>query len=64
MLWPDPDWQEDGIEGGASCLTVRVIAMSGMTRMMDCRAGSLGTGIHPSAVIDPDSTAGRRCRIP
>jgi UDP-3-O-[3-hydroxymyristoyl] glucosamine N-acyltransferase len=51
MLWPDADWQEMGLK--AAILPDRPrFAMSGLTRMMD-PGQRFGTGIHPSAVIDP-----------
>lgn len=56
MLWPDADWQGLGLK--AAILPDRPrFAMSGVTRMMDPGQG-FATGIHPSAVIDPDAVLG------
>tara|TARA_R110002012_G_scaffold50466_1_gene130497 strand:+ start:1284 stop:2303 length:1020 start_codon:yes stop_codon:yes gene_type:complete len=51
MLWTDADWQGLGLK--AAILPDRPrFAMSGLTQMMDPGQG-FGTGIHPSAIIDP-----------
>jgi UDP-3-O-[3-hydroxymyristoyl] glucosamine N-acyltransferase len=51
MLWDGADWQALGLE--AAIVPKRPkFAMSPLTRMMDLGQG-FGTGIHPSAVIDP-----------
>ena len=56
MVWPDADWQAMGLE--AAILTPRPrMAMSGLTRMLDPGQG-YGSGIHPSAVIDPGAELG------
>ncbi|MCE8007793.1 UDP-3-O-(3-hydroxymyristoyl)glucosamine N-acyltransferase [Aestuariivita sp.] len=51
VLWADADWRDLGLK--AAILPQRPrFAMAGLTRMMDPGQG-FGSGIHPSAVIDP-----------
>ncbi|MEW9921910.1 UDP-3-O-(3-hydroxymyristoyl)glucosamine N-acyltransferase [Marimonas sp. MJW-29] len=56
MLWPDADWQALGLEGAILPTRPR-FAMSGLTRLLDPGQG-FGTGIHPSAIVDPSATLG------
>ena len=51
MLWEGADWQAMGLEAAIIPKRAR-FAMAPLTRMMDQGQG-FGTGIHPSAVIDP-----------
>ncbi len=51
MLWPGADWQALGLKAAIIAPRPRY-AMSGLTRMLDPGQG-FGSGIHPSAVIDP-----------
>ena len=51
MLWEGADWQAMGLEAAIVPKRAR-FAMAPLTRMMDQGQG-FGTGIHPSAVIDP-----------
>lgn len=53
MLWPDADWQAMGLKAAIFPNRPRY-AMSGMTRMLD-RGQGFASGIHPSAIIDPDA---------
>jgi UDP-3-O-[3-hydroxymyristoyl] glucosamine N-acyltransferase len=53
MLWPGADWQSFGLR--AAILPPRPrFAMAGLTRMLDAGQG-FGSGIHPSAIIDPSA---------
>jgi UDP-3-O-[3-hydroxymyristoyl] glucosamine N-acyltransferase len=56
MLWPGADWQALGLEAAISSPRGR-FAMSGLTAIMD-PGQHFGTGIHPSAVIDPTAEIG------
>ena len=51
MLWEGADWQALGLEAAIVAPRPR-FALSGLTAMMDPGQG-WGTGIHPSAVVDP-----------
>ncbi|SEP11743.1 UDP-3-O-[3-hydroxymyristoyl] glucosamine N-acyltransferase [Salinihabitans flavidus] len=51
LLWPGADWQALGLRAAIIAPRPRY-AMAGLTRMMDAGQG-FGTGIHPTAVIDP-----------
>jgi len=53
MLWPDADWQEMGLKAAIFAPRPRM-AMAGVTAALDLGQG-FGTGIHPSAVIDPSA---------
>jgi UDP-3-O-[3-hydroxymyristoyl] glucosamine N-acyltransferase len=53
MLWEGADWQAMGLEAAIVPKRPR-FAMAPLTRMMD-RGQGFGTGIHPSAVIDPSA---------
>lgn len=57
MLWPGADWQAMGLTAAIFPERPR-FAMSGMTRLMDKGQG-FGTGIHPSAIIDPTAVLGK-----
>lgn len=57
MLWEGADWRSLGLEAAIIAPRPR-FAMSGLTKMMDKGQG-FGTGIHPSAVIDPSAKLGR-----
>lgn len=53
LLWPDADWQAMGLR--AAIFTPRPrMAMAGVTATLDAGQG-FGTGIHPSAIIDPSA---------
>ncbi|MEM7521318.1 MAG: UDP-3-O-(3-hydroxymyristoyl)glucosamine N-acyltransferase [Pseudomonadota bacterium] len=56
MLWPGADWQAMGLAAAIFPQRPR-FAMSGATRLLDPGQG-FGTGIHPSAIIDPRATLG------
>lgn len=56
MLWPGADWQALGLKAAIFPTRPRY-AMSGMTRMLD-RGQGFGSGVHPSAVIDPTAQLG------
>jgi UDP-3-O-[3-hydroxymyristoyl] glucosamine N-acyltransferase len=56
MLWAGADWQAMGLEAAIVAPRPRY-AMSGLSAMMDKGEG-FGTGIHPSAVIDPTAEIG------
>ncbi|MFP5508053.1 MAG: UDP-3-O-(3-hydroxymyristoyl)glucosamine N-acyltransferase [Alphaproteobacteria bacterium] len=56
MLWAGADWQSMGLEAAIVAPRPRY-AMSGLSAMMDKGEG-FGTGIHPSAVIDPTAEIG------
>ena len=56
MLWEGADWQAMGLAAAIFAPRPRM-AMAGLTRMMDPGQG-FGTGIHPSAVIDPTAELG------
>ncbi|MEM6759594.1 MAG: UDP-3-O-(3-hydroxymyristoyl)glucosamine N-acyltransferase [Pseudomonadota bacterium] len=56
LLWHGADWQAMGL-AGAILPTRPRFAMSGLTQMMD-PGHQFGTGIHPTAVIDPSATIG------
>ena len=56
MLWAGADWQEMGLEAAIVAPRPRY-AMSGLSAMMDKGEG-FGSGIHPSAVIDPTAEIG------
>jgi len=51
MLWTGADWQALGLKAAIIAPRPRY-AMSGLSAMMDPGEG-FGTGIHPSAVVDP-----------
>jgi UDP-3-O-[3-hydroxymyristoyl] glucosamine N-acyltransferase len=51
MLWAGADWQGLGLQAAIIAPRPRY-AMSGLSAMMDLGEG-YGTGIHPSAVVDP-----------
>ena len=53
MLWAGADWQALGLEAAIVAPRPRY-ALSGLSALMDKGEG-FGTGIHPSAVIDPTS---------
>lgn len=61
MLWPDADWKAMGLKAGILPARPR-FAMSGMTRLLDAGQG-FGTGVHPSAVIDPGAKLGRNVNV-
>ena len=56
MLWADADWQALGLQGAILAGRPRH-ALSGLSAMMDPGQG-YGSGIHPSAVIDPSAVLG------
>ena len=56
MLWAGADWQALGLKAALVAPRPR-FAMSSLSRMMDKGQG-FGTGIHPSAVIDPTAQLG------
>ncbi|TDK45068.1 UDP-3-O-(3-hydroxymyristoyl)glucosamine N-acyltransferase [Antarcticimicrobium luteum] len=56
MVWPGADWQAMGLAAAIIAPRPRM-AMAGLTRMMDPGQG-YGSGIHPSAVIDPGAEIG------
>ena len=56
MLWAGADWQALGLDA-AILVTRPRLAMSGLTRLMD-RGQGTGSGIHPSAVVDPSARIG------
>ncbi|MEL7165432.1 MAG: UDP-3-O-(3-hydroxymyristoyl)glucosamine N-acyltransferase [Pseudomonadota bacterium] len=56
LLWDGADWQSMGLSGAILPARPR-FAMSGLTQMMD-PGHNFGTGIHPSAVVDPTATLG------
>jgi len=56
MLWAGADWQALGLQAALVAPRPR-FAMSSLSRMMDKGQG-FGTGIHPSAVIDPTAQLG------
>lgn len=56
MLWAGADWQAMGLEAAIVAPRPRY-AMSGLSAMMDKGEG-FGSGIHPSAVIDPTAEIG------
>lgn len=61
MLWPGADWQALGLK--AAILPERPrFAMSGMTKVLDLGQG-YGTGVHPSAVVDPTAQIGEGVSI-
>lgn len=51
LLWDGADWQELGLKAAIFAKRTRM-AMSGVTAQLD-PGQHFGTGIHPSAVIDP-----------
>ncbi len=53
MLWPGADWQELGLEAAIESPRGRY-GMSGLSSLMD-PGQHFGSGIHPSAVIDPSA---------
>ena len=56
MLWPGADWEGLGLK--AAILPERPrYAMSGLTALLD-RGQGFGSGVHPSAIIDPDAEIG------
>ena len=61
MLWEGADWEAYGLEAAIFPARPR-FAMSGLTRMMDPGAG-YDSGIHPSAVIDPDAILGENVSV-
>jgi UDP-3-O-[3-hydroxymyristoyl] glucosamine N-acyltransferase len=61
IVWPDADWQGMGLQAAIFAPRPR-LAMAGLTARLD--AGQrFGTGIHPSAVIDPTATLGEGVTI-
>jgi UDP-3-O-[3-hydroxymyristoyl] glucosamine N-acyltransferase len=56
MLWEGADWQAMGLQAAILAPRPR-FAMSGLSAMMDPGEG-FGSGIHPSAVIDPTALIG------
>lgn len=56
MLWSGADWQALGLEAAITAPRPR-FAMAGLSAMMDPGQG-FGSGIHPSAVIDPSAELG------
>lgn len=56
VLWPDADWQAMGLDAAIFAPRPRM-AMAGLTTMLD-RGQGFGSGIHPSAVIDPTAVLG------
>ncbi|MEX5565269.1 UDP-3-O-(3-hydroxymyristoyl)glucosamine N-acyltransferase [Pseudophaeobacter sp. 1A16562] len=56
MLWEGADWQSMGLKAAIFAARPRM-AMAGLTSMMDPGQG-FGSGIHPSAVIDPSAELG------
>ncbi len=56
MLWPGADWQALGLEAAIISPRGR-FAMSGLSAIMD-PGQHFGTGIHPSAIIDPSAEIG------
>lgn len=51
LVWPGADWQAMGLQAAIFAPRPRM-AMAGVTELLDQGQG-FGTGIHPSAVIDP-----------
>ena len=56
LLWDGADWQAMGLKAAVFATRPRM-AMAGLTSMMDPGQG-FGSGIHPSAVIDPSAELG------
>lgn len=56
MLWPGADWQALGLKAAIIAPRPR-FAMAGLSAMMDKGQG-FGTGIHPSAILDPSAQLG------
>ena len=56
LLWPDADWQAMGLKAAIFAPRPRM-AMASLTATLDPGQG-FGTGIHPSAVIDPSAVLG------
>lgn len=54
LLWPDADWQSMGLKAAIFAPRPRR-AMAGLTATLDPGQG-FGSGIHPSAVIDPSAS--------
>jgi len=61
MLWAGADWQGLGLQAAIVAPRPRY-AMSGLSKMMDL-GEEFGTGIHPSAVIDPLALIGAEVTI-
>jgi UDP-3-O-[3-hydroxymyristoyl] glucosamine N-acyltransferase len=61
MLWSGADWQGMGLQAAIVAPRPR-FAMSGLSAMMD-QGEAFGTGIHPSAVIDPSAKIGADVHI-
>lgn len=61
MLWQGADWQAMGLTAAIFAPRPRM-AMSGLTAMMDPGQG-FGSGIHPSAVIDPSAELGENVSV-
>lgn len=61
LLWEGADWQAMGLQAAIFATRPRM-AMGGLTRVMD-RGQGFGSGIHPSAVIDPDAELGDNVTI-
>ncbi len=56
MVWAEADWQAMGLTAAILAPRPRM-AMAGLTRMLD-PGQNFGSGIHPSAVIDPSAELG------
>lgn len=56
MMWQGADWQGFGLKAALLAGRPR-FAMSGLSAMMDPGPG-YGSGVHPSAIIDPTATLG------
>ncbi len=61
VLWEGADWEAMGLQAAIVPKRPRY-AMAGLTKLMDQGQG-FETGIHPSAIIDPDATIGEDVRI-
>ncbi|APG47028.1 UDP-3-O-(3-hydroxymyristoyl)glucosamine N-acyltransferase [Phaeobacter porticola] len=56
LVWEGADWQAMGLKAAIFAPRPR-LAMGGVTRLLDVGQG-YNTGIHPSAVVDPDAELG------
>ena len=61
MLWPGADWQALGLEAALTSPRGR-FAMAGLSEMMD-PGQHFGSGIHPSAIIDPSAVLGENVSV-
>ncbi len=61
LLWEGADWQSFGLEAAIFAPRPRM-AMGGITQLLDKGQGA-GSGIHPTAVVDPDALIGDNVSI-